>query len=112
MAKFSGMVGYGIATEMSPGVWEDVITEKQHFGEVIRNARRFQEGESVNNNLTVSNSITILADGFAGENFHAIRYVVWRGARWTVLAVEELRPRLILRLGGVYNGPTPVPSGP
>lgn len=106
------MVGYGMTTDMGNGVWEDVITEKQHFGDVVRNARRFVEGESVNNNLTLSNSVSIVADGFASENFHRIRYVKWRGVLWAVTSIEEERPRLILRLGGVYNGPKPAPSGP
>ncbi len=107
MARFSGKVGYGEATEIAPGVHDDVITEISYFGDVIRNTRRLQEGQKVNDDLTVGNSISIVADGYANEHIFAIRYVEWSGSLWTVTDVEVQRPRLILRLGGVYNGPTP-----
>ena len=106
------MVGYGEQIDVGNGIWEDVITERQHFGDILRNTRKFREGESVNDNLVLANSVSIVADGFASENFSRIRYVVWRGAYWTVTDIEEERPRLILRLGGIYNGPKPAPSGP
>lgn len=110
MAKFSGVIGYGHSVQTAPGVWEDVITEMQHFGDVIRNSRTLQESMlKVNDDLTVGNSISIVADPFASENIFAIRYAKWMGALWTVVNVEVQNPRLLLRLGGVYNGPTPRP---
>jgi len=113
MAKFYGEIGYGISVETVPGVWEDVITERRYFGDVLRNTRRLQDGQSVNNDLTVNNSISIVADAYASQHFFAIRYVKWMGALWTVTDVEVQSPRLLLRLGGVYNGPTaPTPSTP
>jgi hypothetical protein len=113
MARFHGKVGYGETVETSPGVWEDVITERSYFGDVLRNTRRLQEGESVNDNLSVNNSISIVADAYANEHFFAIRYVEWMGSPWKVSDVEVQRPRLILRLGGVYNGPkAPAPDTP
>lgn len=105
MAKFYGKVGYGISTETDPGVWEDVITEYSYRGDVHRNTRMLNDGEKVNDDLSVSNSISIVADAFARENFFAIRYVEWAGALWKVSEVEVESPRLTLRLGGVYNGP-------
>lgn len=108
MAKFHGEIGYGETVETPPdsGIWVDWIVEKTYFGDVVRNARRFQEGEQLNNNLSVNNSISIVADAYANEHFHAIRYIRWMGTLWTVSDVEVQRPRLILRLGEVYNGPT------
>lgn len=106
MARFSGAVGYGESTEVTPGVWSDVIVEKFYKGDVVRNSRRISEGENLNNNLSVSNSISIVADPYANEHFFAIRYVSWQGRLWTVSDVEVQRPRLLLRLGEVYNGPT------
>lgn len=110
MAKFFGKVGFGIQTELSPGVWDDVITEKSYSGDVTRNSRQSIEGEKINNDLAVENSIEILADAFASENFFAIRYVEWVGVLWTVPNVVVQRPRLILRIGGKYNGRTPDPT--
>ena len=105
MAKFFGTVGYGKAEEKAPGVYEDVITEKQYFGDVVRNTRQLKDGQSVNDDLSVSNSISIVADAYANENFFAIRYISWAGTLWTVSDVEVQSPRLLMRLGGVYNGP-------
>lgn len=107
MAKFHGKVGYGSQSETVPGVWEDGITEREYFGDVLRNSRNLREEDKVNSDISVSNSISIVADAYANEHFFAIRYVEWAGVRWTVTEVEVQRPRLLLRLGEVYNGPTP-----
>jgi hypothetical protein len=110
MAKFYGSVGFGESVETRPGIWEDVITEKKYFGDILRNTRRSQDGENLNNDLSVGNSISIVADAYANEHFFAIRYVEWAGALWTVPNVDVESPRLLLRLGGVYNGPRPAPA--
>jgi hypothetical protein len=107
MARFFGRIGYGESAETAPGVWVDQITERSYYGDVIRNARSLQEGENLNPDLSVRNSISIVADAYANDHFFAIRYVEWAGALWTVQSVEVQSPRLILRLGEVYNGPTP-----
>ena len=106
MPKFYGVIGYGETVETSPGVYVDQITERSYFGDVLRNTRRLREGESLNNDLSVGNSISIVADAYANEHFHAIRYISWAGALWTVSEVDVESPRLKLRLGEVYNGPT------
>lgn len=106
MAKFFGKIGYGMSMETKPGVYEDVITEKSYYGDVVRNSRGVREGEKVNNDLTVGNSISIVADAYATEHFFAMRYIKWAGTLWIVDDVVVERPRLLLRLGGVYHGPT------
>lgn len=106
MAKFYGEVGYAETQEISPGVWDDVITERNYYGDVIRNTVSSKDGELVNNDLTISNSFSILADAYAYEHFFAMRYIKWMGAHWSISEVEVKSPRLILRIGGVYNGPT------
>ena len=105
MAKFYGAIGYGETVETAPGVWTDDIVERKYFCDVIRNTRTLQEGEKLNNDLSVGNSISIVADAYANNHFFAIRYIEWAGTLWTVSEVEVQSPRLILRLGGVYNGP-------
>lgn len=113
MAKFYGAIGYGETVEVSPGVYDDVITERQYFGDIVRNTRKLQDGLSVNDDISVNNSISIVADAYANEHFFAIRYVQWAGALWKVSDVDATQsPRLILRLGGVYNGPIPNPDTP
>ena len=106
MAKFYGAIGYGTPVETAPGVWEDTIVEKSLYGDVVRNTRTLQTGEKVNDDLSVGNSISVVADAYANEHFFAIRYIRWAGALWKVSEVEVQSPRLLLRLGGVYNGPT------
>lgn len=105
MAKYFGAVGYAENVEVRPGVYEDVITEREYYGDIIRNSRKLSEGETLNNDLTVGNSISIVADAYAYEHFFAIRYIKWAGSLWTVSDIVVERPRLVLRLGTVYNGP-------
>jgi hypothetical protein len=104
--KFFGQIGYGDTVESAPGVWKDVITETSYFGDVIRNTRQLQDGSKVNDDLSVNNSISIVADEYANEHFFAMRYVKWMGTLWNITNVEVQSPRLLLTLGGVYNGPT------
>lgn len=106
MAKFYGAVGYGITEETTPGVWTDSIVERNYTGDVIKNYRKTSSGESINDNIDVSNNISILSDPFAMNHFHTIKYVKWMGAAWKVSTVEVQYPRLILTIGGVYNGET------
>ena len=107
MARFFGRIGYGEPVETAPGVWVDEITERSYYGDVFRNARNLREGENLNMDLSVQNSISIVADAYANDHFFAIRYVEWAGTLWTVSVVEVQSPRLLLRLGEVYNGKTP-----
>lgn len=106
MAKFYGIIGYGEPVETAPGVWQDSIVERSYFGDVIRNSRDLQDDENVNSDLTVGNRISIVADAYANDHFFAMRYIQWAGTLWIVSEVEVQSPRLILRLGGVYHGPT------
>ena len=111
MARFHGNVGYGVSGEnpVDSGVFVDTIEERAYFGDVIRNTRRLEpNSESVNSDISVGNSISIVADEYAFEHWHLIKYVQWEGHLWTVTAVEVQRPRLILSIGKVYNGPTPI----
>lgn len=111
MARFYGAIGYGHSVETKPGVWQDVVTERLYYGDVLRNTRQLKEGQSVNNDLTVNNSISVMADAYANEHFFAVRYIKWAGAYWTVSEVDVQRPRLVFRLGGMYNGPKAGASG-
>lgn len=112
MARFFGEVGYGESVETTPGVWVDTITERSYFGEVIRNTRNLEQRDQLNSDISVGNSISIVADQYATEHFFNIKYLRWEGALWTVTSVEVRRPRLILDIGEVYNGPTPEPTVP
>lgn len=103
MGKYCGKIGYGVTEETVPGVWASTITERTIYGDVIKNTRRLDSNENLNDNITISNKISFIADPYALQNFHLIKFVSYMGALWTVKLVEEEFPRLILTLGGVYN---------
>ena len=107
--RFSGVFGYGESSETLPGtgVYEDVITEYPYYGDVGRDSRRLEEGEKIHDDLSVNNSISIVGDAKANADFRLMKYVMWRGTRWTIDTVEVRPPRLLLTLGRVYNGPIP-----
>ena len=110
MARFYGEIGF-LKTEETdpvehPGVWEPILTERPYYGDVMRNTRRWDpNGNSTNDNLVINNTISIVADSFAERNMGAMKYVKWRGERWVITSIEIQRPRLILTIGGLYNGP-------
>ena len=107
MAKFFGEIGYGESLETFPGsgVFVDAIVEYPYYGDVTQNSRRLQDSEGLNDDITVNNSISVVADEYAVEHFAYIRYIRWAGTLWTVTTVSVKSPRLILTLGSVYNGP-------
>lgn len=104
MAKFFGKIGFATLTETTPGVWEEVITERDYYGEVIRNNRRLQGAQQLNDDISLSNEFSILADPFAVENFHSMRYLTYMGTKWKITTVDVQYPRLTLSVGGIYNG--------
>ena len=104
MAKFHGKLGYGITGETKPGVWVDQIIEKDVVGDFIKNTRQLEHSGGVNDNININNSISSVADHYVTENFHLIKYVKFMGTAWKVRTAEVQYPRIILTLGGEYNG--------
>jgi hypothetical protein len=106
--RFSGTVGFATSTETSPGVWTDTIDERLYFGDVNQNSRRLEPPSQVppvtNANISLGNSFSIVADAMAFENYQHMRYVHWNGGYWTITDVSVARPRLILTIGGQWNG--------
>lgn len=107
MAKYFGKIGFAILTEIKPGVWKEIITEREYYGDVIRNTRRLQNANQLNDDINISNEISIVADPFARENFHSMRWVEYMDAKWKVSSVDVQYPRLVLTVGGIYNGKNP-----
>lgn len=104
MAKWYGKIGFGVTEETKPGVWEENITERNYYGDVIRNTRRLQTADKINDDINVGNEISIIADPYAIQNFYTMKYAEFMGAKWKITNVDVQRPRLILSLGGLYNG--------
>lgn len=110
MAKFHGAIGYALLEESSPGVWIDTIVEKNYRGDIILDQRRFQSSENLNDNINIDNSISILADAYAYENLGFMKYIVWNNVAWKIQSFSINRPRIVLQIGGVYNGERPIKS--
>ena len=104
MSRFCGKVGYIETVDKGHGVYAEESTERLYYGDVTRNASRWQSGVGLNDDLVSTNIISIVADPYAYEHFPYIKYVNWHGTNWKVSSIEEQRPRLLLTLGGVYNG--------
>lgn len=103
MAKFSGIIGFSYTKETAPDVWEEEIVEKKYLGDVTRNFSQRKSSSNLNDDIDISNAISIVADPYANQNLHAIRYVVFMGVKWKVTNIEVQYPRLLLSIGGVYN---------
>lgn len=104
MSKYFGKIGYGVTEETRPGVNELQITEREYYGDIVRNSRRLEDGGKVNDDLKINMTLSIVADPFAYQNFHQLKYAEYMGANWKATSVEPQYPRLIITLGGVYNG--------
>lgn len=107
MSKFTGNIGYVTTEQTAQGVYREVAHEHHYRGDLLRNSRRVFDAGEVNSSITVSNQVSIVADPYARDHFHEMRYVVLRNSKWTITHVDVQYPRLILTIGEIYNGPTP-----
>lgn len=101
--KYYGAIGYAETTETAPGVWEEVITERFYYGDVLKVSRRLERTEYLNSDVNISNNISILADPYALNNFMNIRYITWQNHKWEVSNIDVEPPRMIFSIGGLYN---------
>lgn len=104
MAKWYGKVGYMITEKTAPGYWEPKPVERNYYGDILRLSSKWSTSSKVNDDINISNQISIVADTFAYQNFQRIKYVEFMDALWDVTSIEPQYPRLILTIGGVYNG--------
>lgn len=104
MAKFYGSIGFAETVETAPGVHTEQITVRSYYGDLKRNTRRLQSSDQLNDDINIANEISIVADPYANDHFYAMRYVEFQGARWKVTNVSVEHPRLVLTVGGLYNG--------
>lgn len=104
MARFSGKIGYVEREETSPGVWTPVITERQYYGDLTRHSRKWGPSDGANDNITFSQDISIVADPYLFSNSHNMRYVIFRGIKWTITSFEIEYPRVRIMMGEEYHG--------
>lgn len=108
MPKFFGVIGFSTTVEEpeNSGIHKNIFVEKKYFGDILKNVKRAETGESINDNIVLSNQLSIISDPYARENFSMMAYAEFMGTKWKITSVEVRYPRLLLTLGGVYNGPT------
>lgn len=104
MAKFYGEIGFAETVETAPSVWAEQLTKRHYYGDLVRNTRRLESSGGTNDNINVANQISIVADPYANQNFQAMRYVKFMGTAWKITNVDVQYPRLLLTIGGEYNG--------
>ena len=102
--KYYGKIGYAVTVETAPGVWEEQITERTYCGDVTRRNLRAQNTSNLNDNLDVSNVMSMVADPYALEHLGHMRYITWMNSKWKISSVEYVHPRLNITIVGVYNG--------
>lgn len=108
MSKWCGKIGYEETVETEPGVWEPQIIEKEQFGDLIEHRfRRDSSSESVNDDLTISTEISVIAGPYTMEHCSSIIYAELMGTKWKVKNIDLQYPRIRLTLGGVWNGSRP-----
>ena len=105
--KFSGMIGFVRSEEVNTGVWKHIPEEKHYKGDVLRKIVKWQPAEKATDDININNQISIVANPYVYEHLHEIRYIVWHNVAWKVVSIEDKRPRVILEIGGVYNGKRP-----
>lgn len=107
MPKFSGKIGFGYEVEVSPGVFDLAIVERSYLGDVVREALERVGGQTVLGESKTANSFNIVGDAYSYTNFMDMKYVLWNGRYYEVRQTElKQRPRMLIRIGGRYNGPT------
>lgn len=104
MAKWYGIIGYAETVETVPGVWKEQIAKRSYYGDLTRNSRRLQTADKLNDDVNINNELSIVSDPYAMNNFHSMRYAEFMGTKWKISNVEVQFPRLVLTLGGEYNG--------
>lgn len=107
MAKYFGKIGYATLLEQDGSIWEEDVIEKTYYGDVIRHSARYESADQLNDNVKLNDEISIIADDFAFQNTHRMRYVTHLGVKWKITNISVGYPRITLAFGGVYNGPEP-----
>lgn len=102
--KWHGLIGYAPeVVEVEPGIWEEQIVEKPYYGDIIRNFRKLQTSDKINDDINISNQISIVADPYAIDHIFSMRWIEFSGAKWKITDVDVQYPRLILSIGGLWN---------
>ena len=105
LMKYYDKIGFWLdEVETAPGVYRSMVEERSYAGDVIENRQYWKSTEYQNDDLTISNKISIIADLYFNQHISSIKYVTFMGAKWKVKNLDLDYPRVIIELGEVYNG--------
>lgn len=103
MPKCSGVIGYALVGETQPGVWTEGITEKKYYGDIVRDNRKFDSGNEMNEDISITNKISVVSNSFMLENLSFMKYITFMKSKWKISSVDINTPRMIITIGGVYH---------
>ena len=103
MAKFYGIIGFSDSKETSKGVWEPDIYEQAYYGDIVKDYRSWEKGQKVNDDFSINNQFSIIADPYLLKNFRQMKYIVYMGVKWRISSIEIQETRLLISVGGEYN---------
>ena len=101
--KCSGKIGYARTEETSPGVYQEIIIEKQYYGDVVRNTAQIFDSNTINSSIKLNNSISVLCNNYMSDNLGCVRYLTFKKSKWKVSSMEIKDNRIIFTLGDLYN---------
>lgn len=105
--RYAGKIGFATKVELSPGVWDETIDERDYLGDVLQSTERLNSSEAVLPKYTTTTSVSVLSDGVLKERYSDVRYVNYLGVNWAISSIIHKYPRIEMFLGEAYNGPTP-----
>lgn len=106
--KYSGKVGFADTREITIDVYEEGIVEKHMIGDFLRYSSQYHfVSQSTVSDIQANHRISLIGTPYAREKFQKMVYITINGERWRISAAELATPRIIVTLGGIYNGPEP-----
>ena len=104
MNRWYGKIGFAEQVETSQSVWTEEITERTYRGDILRNMRRLQDSQQINDDISISNQISVIGDAYMRDQFSNMRWIEFMGAKWKATEVDASQsPRLIITLGSLWN---------
>jgi hypothetical protein len=104
MPKVVAYIGLVSASETAPGVYTNVASEIEIRGDFIQSRQRWNEPTEINQDVKLEHRISFVASQSVTQQIQNIRYVKIADVKWSVTTITTQPPRLVLALGGVYNG--------
>lgn len=101
--KWYGNIGFGIPVNEND-IHTEVITDKPYKGDILENNLRWQQSDKIDDDLNITNKISVIANDFAYDNIGYMKYVELRGNKWKIVSATLQYPRILLTIGGVWNG--------